>query len=97
MSTSTSPQEIYRRGTDAPVRGLLTAGAILAVVGGIDFVAGIFGADPGRGWRVFLVNFLFFTGLAQGAIIFAAIQKESKGRLKIEDHWDSTLSTGYDA
>ncbi len=30
-------------------------------------------------------------------VLFAAIEKESNGRLKIEDHWDSTVSTGYDA
>ena len=30
-------------------------------------------------------------------VFFAAIDKESKGRLKVQDHWDSTLATGYDA
>ena len=30
-------------------------------------------------------------------VFFAAIDKESKGRLKIEDRWDSVVSTGYDA
>ena len=30
-------------------------------------------------------------------VLFAAIEKESNGRLKIEAHWDSTISTGYDA
>jgi TRAP-type C4-dicarboxylate transport system substrate-binding protein len=30
-------------------------------------------------------------------VLFAAIEKESNGRLKIEDHWDSKISTGYDA
>lgn len=30
-------------------------------------------------------------------VLFAAIEKESSGRLKIDDHWDSKLSTGYDA
>ncbi len=30
-------------------------------------------------------------------VFFAAIEKESKGRLKIEDHWNAELSTGYDA
>ena len=30
-------------------------------------------------------------------VFFAAIQKESNGRLKVDDHWDSKLATGYDA
>lgn len=30
-------------------------------------------------------------------IFFAAIEKESKGRLKIEDHWGSEIATGYKA
>jgi TRAP-type C4-dicarboxylate transport system substrate-binding protein len=30
-------------------------------------------------------------------VFFAAVEKESNGRLKIEDHWDSALATGYDA
>ena len=30
-------------------------------------------------------------------VFFAAIDRESKGRLKVEDHWDSVLATGYDA
>ena len=30
-------------------------------------------------------------------VFFAAIERESKGRLKVQDHWDSKLSTGYDA
>lgn len=30
-------------------------------------------------------------------VFFAAIERESNGRLKIEDRWDSAVSTGYDA
>ena len=30
-------------------------------------------------------------------IFFAAIEKESNGRLKIEAHWDGKLAAGYDA
>ncbi|MES2611892.1 MAG: TRAP transporter substrate-binding protein DctP [Pseudomonadota bacterium] len=30
-------------------------------------------------------------------VFFAAIEKESNGRIKIDDHWDSKVSTGYDA
>ena len=30
-------------------------------------------------------------------VFFAAVEKESNGRLKIDDRWDSALATGYDA
>lgn len=30
-------------------------------------------------------------------VFFAAIEKESNGRLKIDDHWDGELASGYDA
>lgn len=30
-------------------------------------------------------------------VFFPAIEKESKGRLKIDDHWGSEIATGYDA
>lgn len=30
-------------------------------------------------------------------VLFAAIEKESKGRLKVEEHWNAELSSGYGA
>ncbi len=73
-------QELFRRGTDAPARTMFVVGVILAVVGLSLFVVQVTGDDPARGWRIFLVNFLFFTGIAVGANIFAAIQKVVKSR-----------------
>ena len=75
-----SHQELFRRGTDAPASRMLMAGVVLAAVGVILFVVQITGDDPARGWRIFHVNFLFFTGIAVGANIFAAIQKVVKSR-----------------
>ena len=46
--------------------------AVLAVVGDIAFVVFALGGDPGRAWRIFHVNFLFFPGVAEAAVIFAA-------------------------
>jgi len=73
-------REACQRGVNAPTRGLLMAGAVLTVAGIGLFVALLAGDDPARAWRMFLVNFLFFTGFSQGAIIFAASQKITKGR-----------------
>ena len=80
MADAQKHRELYLRGVDAPTGGLLLAGLVLAAVGAAAFLMQIFGDDPDRGWRIFHVNFVFFTGVAQGAIIFAAIQKVTKGK-----------------
>ena len=78
--TSSDRQDLIRRGTDAPATRMLQVGGVLAAIGLILFVVQLVGDDPGRGWRSFLINFLFFTGVAVGANIFAAIQKVVKSR-----------------
>ncbi len=72
-------QALYQRGINVPTGGLLTVGGILAVIGLGLFVTLLLGEEPGRAWRMFHVNFLFFTGASTGAIIFAATQKLTKG------------------
>ncbi len=79
MSATTKYDEIYRRGTNVSAGPMLAVGAALAVLGLGSFVLGALGDDPGRAWRMFLINFLFFTGVSQGAVIFAATQKITKG------------------
>jgi Polysulphide reductase, NrfD len=80
MTLSDRHAELYQRGAEAPASGLLVAGLVLAVVGLGVFVMQLLGDDPGRAWRIFHVDFLFFTGVAQGAIVFAAVQKVTKGK-----------------
>jgi Ni/Fe-hydrogenase subunit HybB-like protein len=79
VSAQKSYDDIYRRAVNAPAGGLLAAGGVLAVLGLGAFVVLVMGDDPGRAWRMFHINFLFFTGIAQGAIVFAATQKITKG------------------
>jgi Ni/Fe-hydrogenase subunit HybB-like protein len=54
-------------------RGLLPLAACMAVIGAVVFVVAILGVDPGRAWQAYLVNFVFWTGLAAGAVLFSAI------------------------
>lgn len=51
----------------------------LLVVGGVALLAGLL-ADPMRVWLIYLVNFLFWGGLAQGAVVFAAVYHVVGGR-----------------
>jgi hypothetical protein len=44
----------------------------LAALGAAVFLASL-AVDPMRGWQAYLINFLFWTGIAQGAVVFAAI------------------------
>ncbi|MDH5644196.1 MAG: polysulfide reductase NrfD, partial [Gemmatimonadota bacterium] len=80
MSGSDQHRELFIRGTDAPASRMLITGGVLAVIGLALFVMQVMGDDPGRGWRIFHVNFLFFTGIAVGANVFAAIQKVVKSK-----------------
>ena len=79
MIDATVHRELYRRGANAPAGPLLLVGGVLAVAGLGLFVMLVFGDDPQRAWRMFLVDFVFFTGLSTGAVLFAAIQKITKG------------------
>lgn len=79
MSLGIPNDELLHRSANAPARGMLLLGAVLAVLGLGFFVTLATGDDPGRAWRMFHVNFLFFTGVALGATVFAATQKITKG------------------
>jgi hypothetical protein len=37
------------------------------------FISGVLGSDPLRAWQAYLVNFLFWTGLSFGAVLFVAV------------------------
>jgi Ni/Fe-hydrogenase subunit HybB-like protein len=50
------------------------------VAGIVAFIASVLGPDPGRGWRALLVNFLFWTGLAQAAVVWAAVFRTTTAR-----------------
>jgi hypothetical protein len=63
---------------------LFMALAALVALGLVGFVAGLFAA-PQRAWQVYLVNFLFFSGLAAAGVIFGAAMQLAKG------HWGKSM------
>ena len=61
----------YRR-LDAVPRPVLLGGLGAAVVGLIALAVGLIQGD-GRAWQAYLFNWLFWFGIAQGAVMFAAV------------------------
>ncbi len=51
-----------------------------AAIGTLAFLVLALGVDPNRAWRIYHVNWLFWTGLAQAGVIFAAVVTVAKGR-----------------
>ncbi|MGA6925347.1 MAG: hypothetical protein WBY88_06675, partial [Desulfosarcina sp.] len=51
----------------------------LAAVGTLMFIA-VAVASPARAWQAYLLNFLFFSAIAQGAVLFSALMHTVKAR-----------------
>ncbi|MBI4208361.1 MAG: hypothetical protein HY538_01465 [Deltaproteobacteria bacterium] len=56
-------------------KGLLFLLSGLVAVGAVAFIVGIQGASPSRIWTAYLVNFVYWTGIAQGAILLAVARQ----------------------
>jgi hypothetical protein len=52
----------------------------LFALGTATFVVALALGHPVRAWQAFLLNFLFWTGIAQSGVVFAAAYQVSKGR-----------------
>ena len=50
------------------------------VLGAVIFVVLAMKADPNRAWRVYHLNWLYWTGLAQAGVLFGAVTTVAKGR-----------------
>ena len=86
MTTATaSRSDLAQKARRAPVARFALFGAIAAILGGIILVLGLRGAHPERTWWAYHANFMFWVGLAQGMVVFAATQKLAKG------HWSGVI------
>ncbi len=52
----------------------------LATVGAVIFVMVVLFDNPARAWQAYLLNFLFFSAIAQGAVLFSALMHTVKAR-----------------
>jgi hypothetical protein len=69
----------------APTGRFAIAGAVAAAVGAFALVTGLGGAHAERTWWAYHVNFVFWAGLAQAMVVFAATLKLAKG------HWSGVI------
>ena len=85
MTAAVSRADLAQRARQAPVRRVALLGIVLAAAGGLVVVSGLLGGHPDRTWWAYHANFVFWAGLAQGMVVFAATQKLAKG------HWSGVL------
>jgi len=74
-------------GDAVPRRPVFALSAVLTAAGLAAFLAGLFGPQPERAWQAFLVNFLLWSAMAQGAVLFAAVHAASPGPLDRPAEW----------
>ena len=60
--------------------------AALIVIGFGTFVFELRGHHPGRAWQAFLINFLLWSAIAQGAVLFSTVMTTTRAR------WSGPLS-----
>ena len=75
---------VARTGQNAFRRGRLISAALVIV--GIAAFAIQYAQDPKSAWQAYLVNLVYFMGIAQGAIVWAAIARTARGHL-----WGSNI------
>lgn len=87
MSTAVAVarSELAQKARQFPARAFALLGALLAVAGGAAFFWILAVGGAARAWQAWHVNFMFWTGLAQGLVVFAATQKLAKG------HWSGVI------
>ena len=59
-------------------RGVVVSALLLIVLGGIGFFMGL-ADDADRAWRAYSYNWIFFAGIAQGAVLLAAVVAMTRG------------------
>ncbi|NNL77319.1 MAG: hypothetical protein HKO68_13370 [Desulfobacterales bacterium] len=60
---------------------------ILVVIGGVTFLFGLTSEHPERAWQAYLINFLLWSAIAQGAVLFSAVMHMTNAR------WSGPISS----
>ena len=59
---------------------------VLVAIGAASFVLGLASQHPERAWQAYLINFLLWSAIAQGAVLFSAVMHMTNAR------WTGPLS-----
>jgi len=59
---------------------------VLVVIGVVTFMVGLTSQHPERAWQAYLINFLLWSAIAQGAVLFSAVMHMTNAR------WSGPLS-----
>ena len=63
-----------------PKRSVFALGAVLSAIGFGTFIAGAASEHPAYAWQAYLINFLLWSAIAQGAVLFSAVTHITKAR-----------------
>jgi hypothetical protein len=66
------------RRLDGTPRAVMGAAGVLAGIGAVLWVLGLM-ADADRAWRAYAYNWIFFAGIAQGAVLLGAVVTLTRG------------------
>jgi hypothetical protein len=58
----------------------------MVMIGLMTFIVGLVGEHPGRAWQAYLINFLLWSAVAQGGLLFSTIMHVARAR------WSGALS-----
>jgi Ni/Fe-hydrogenase subunit HybB-like protein len=72
-------EEILAKRERIPVLGVYIF-LVIAIIGFATFAFRVFGSEPDDAWQAFLINFLFWTGIAQAGIVFSCILRITNAR-----------------
>ncbi len=53
---------------------------VLVFIGFVSFVLGLLGKHPQRAWQAYLINFLLWSAISQGGLLFSAVMHITKAR-----------------
>ncbi len=60
---------------------------VLVAIGTVTFVFGLNSDHPERAWQTYLINFLLWSAIAQGAVLFSTVMHMTKAR------WSGPISS----
>ena len=85
IAAAASRTDLAQKARQFPVSSFALGGGVLAALGAAVFLWTLARGEDARAWQSWHVNFMFWTGLAQGLVVFAATQKLAKG------HWSGVV------